>query len=282
MPGAAETIVKCIKAGSLPNEPGDLLSALYDAQSNRFHEQESTLLDYKASFPFSLSDDYFGGILRLICAFYNTYGGIILFGVHDNTRGPGHNKVKINIERLNNVIRTTLSSPIEVKHREYCLDGDGGADKMVDVLLVTKRPMVIPPVRLLKTVGDQKSDVIWMRVGHEVVEPTSVDLPMLYSSRDDYGVEGEDGPIQVQSALPPSPATLKEFIGRRNSLDKLYTWLFSSDEPRTFLFGKGGSGKSTIAYEFARMISESAGGIPTTLGRPVDLNRPGLIGGSNS
>jgi hypothetical protein len=268
MPTAAEAIVHCIKTGSMPSS--DLLSSLYDSQSNRFHEQESTHLDYKAQFPFSLSDDYFGGILRLICALYNTYGGIIIFGVHDDTRDPGHNKVKINIERLNNVIRTTLSSPIEIRHGEYYLAGAKDANRKVDVLLVPKRPMAIPPVRFQKAVGNQKPDVIWMRVGHEVVEPASVDLPMLYSSRDDYGVGAQDGPIHVESALPPSPATLKEFIGRRNSLDRLYTWLFSSDEPRTFLFGKGGSGKSTIAYEFSRMISESAGGIPTRLGRPVD------------
>lgn len=107
------------------------------------------------------------------------------------------------------------------------------------------------------------------RVGHEVIEPSSIDS-MLYSARDDYGVGDEDDSVTIQDALPPSPATLKEFVGRRNSLDRLYKWLFSSDEPRTFLFGKGGSGKSTIAFEFARMVGESGGKIPTRQGRPID------------
>ena len=77
--------------------------------------------------------------------------------------------------------------------------------------------------------------------------------------------------LQIESALPPSPATLKEFIGRRQALDNLYAWLFFSDEPRTFLFGRGGSGKSTIAYEFARMIAETGGNIPTKQGQPIDF-----------
>jgi len=267
---AAEAIVNCIKAGSLPSEPMDLFSSIYDPESNRFYDQESTHCDYKAQFPYSFTVDYFGGILRLISAFYNTFGGIIIFGVHDNTRDPGHNKVKINIERLNNVIRTELSSPIEVKHREYYLGSDKSAAMKVDVLLVPKRPMAIPPVRFQKAIGNQKPNIIWMRIGHEVIEPTSIDLPMLYSAREDYGINAESGSAAVQSALPPSPATLKEFIGRRDSLDRLYTWLFSRDEPRTFLYGKGGSGKSTIAFEFARMISDTGGGIPTKQARPID------------
>src|SRR5262249_12149149 len=113
-----------------------------------------------------------------------------------------------------------------------------------------------------------KANVIWMRVGHEVVEPISSDLPKLYASRNDYGLDVEESYAETQSSLPPSPATLKEFIGRRDALDALYKWLFSSDEPRYFLWGRGGSGKSTIAYEFARL--ESGGKIPTKQGQPID------------
>lgn len=270
MSTSTEAIVELIKSGNLPSTTPESLLSLYDPARNIFPEQECAYWDYKAQFPFSLSDDYFGGILRLVCAFYNSFGGLIIFGVKDETRTPGHNAVKINIERLNNVIRTALTTPIELKHQEYLLGRDGGLATKVDVLLVPKRPMSVPPVRFSKKVGQEPANRIFMRVGHEVVEPTSIDLPALYSSRDDYGLASGDGPAPVQSALPPRPATLKEFIGRRDALDRLYSWLFASDEPRTFLYGKGGSGKSTIGFEFARLIGECGGNIPTKLNRTID------------
>lgn len=272
----ATRIVEAIKGTKLPDKVDDLIKDMYDQASNTFVVQESTYWDYKDEFPFSHSGDYFGGILRLICAFNNTYGGIVIFGVHDQTRTPGHNKVKINIERVNNSIRQLLSSPIEVLHREYDLRSDEhSADKeesrsKIDILLVPKRPMGSPPVRLVAPVGRYKANTIWMRVGHEVIEPSSVDLPSLYHGRSDYGLGDDDDRMATQSALPASPATLKEFIGRREALDQLYTWLFASDEPRLFLWGRGGSGKSTIAYEFARAVAETCGGIPTKQGQPID------------
>jgi hypothetical protein len=263
-------IVDCIKTSSLPSDGEALFADLYDSEINKFVLQECTYFDYKGEFPFSFSGEYFGGILRLICALYNTYGGLIIFGVQDSTREPGHNKVKINIERLNNVVRTVASFPVELVHREYDFAKEKEKSRKIDVILVPKRPMAVPPLRLKVAVGGYKSGVIWMRVGHEVIAPTSRDLPGLYSSREDFGIGGENALSPIEAALPPSPATLKEFIGRRDALDRLYTWLFSSDEPRVFLFGKGGSGKSTIAYEFARMVSESGGNIPTKAGQPID------------
>jgi schlafen family protein len=230
MSTSIDAIVDLIKSGNLPSTTPASLLSLYDPVRNIFPEQECAYWDYKAQFPFSLSDDYFGGILRLVCAFYNSFGGLIIFGVKDDTRTPGHNLVKINVERLNNVIRTDLTKPIEVKHREYFLDEGGDLTRKVDVILVPKRPMSVPPVRLSKKVGQEPANRIFMRVGHEVVEPTSIDLPSLYSSRDDYGLASGDGPAPVQNALPPRPATLKEFIGRRDALDRLYSWLFASDD----------------------------------------------------
>jgi Cdc6-like AAA superfamily ATPase len=55
-------------------------------------------------------------------------------------------------------------------------------------------------------------------------------------------------------SLPQSPATLKRFIGRVKVMDDLFHWLQNSDEPRVYLYGKGGSGKSTIAFEFAQLL----------------------------
>jgi hypothetical protein len=59
--------------------------------------------------------------------------------------------------------------------------------------------------------------------------------------------------------LPPSPATIKKFVGRVRTVDQVFRWLRLSDEPRTFLYGKGGSGKTTIAYEVAKTLRLAGG-----------------------
>ena len=89
---------------------------------------------------------------------------------------------------------------------------------------------------------------IWVRQGHEIISAEPRHVATLYCRsldlQDDY----------LSGGLPPSPATIKRFVGRINTIDKIFRWLKSSDEPRTFLYGKGGSGKSTIAYEVAKVL----------------------------
>jgi hypothetical protein len=58
----------------------------------------------------------------------------------------------------------------------------------------------------------------------------------------------------LSGLLPPSPSTIKRFVGRLPTIDRLFRWLKQSDEPRIFLYGKGGSGKTTIAYEIAKVL----------------------------
>jgi predicted HTH transcriptional regulator len=97
-------LVSIIQSEILPEKPDAILEDIYDRDAGEFSRQESLYWDYKRDFPFSMSDDYFGGFVRIVCAFYNTYGGFLFVGVHDTSRDPGHNKVPINIERLNNVL----------------------------------------------------------------------------------------------------------------------------------------------------------------------------------
>jgi hypothetical protein len=107
-----------------------------------------------------------------------------------------------------------------------------------------------------------------MRSGHEVVQATPTHYPVLFCRA---GNPLDEANAQdVQGSLPPSPTTLKRFVGRLEVMDKLFSWLHSSDEPRTFLFGKGGSGKTSIAYEFAKLIRNSGGELPIYGGRTID------------
>jgi Putative DNA-binding domain len=88
-----DPIKRAIAERQLPVDKTQLLGALINSDGS-YSSQEGQNWDFKREWPFSYSDDYFGGIARLICAFANAQGGIIIFGVHDETRIAGYNRVK--------------------------------------------------------------------------------------------------------------------------------------------------------------------------------------------
>jgi hypothetical protein len=82
-----ESIRAAIDTGKLPPDRLHLRPPLLE-DTGVYVAEEGILWDFKRQWPVSYSDDYFAGIARLICAFANTIGGIIIFGVHDESRTP--------------------------------------------------------------------------------------------------------------------------------------------------------------------------------------------------
>ena len=60
----------------------------------------------------------------------------------------------------------------------------------------------------------------------------------------------------LHSHLPPIDDFFTEFVGRPNELDQLSDWL-ESDRRQILVWGYGGSGKSALAYKFARDVRDS-------------------------
>jgi predicted HTH transcriptional regulator len=81
----------------------------FGSTDGRFILEEGSTWDFKREWPFSYSNDYFGGIARLICAFWNSEGGWIVFGVHDAKRTGGHNKVTVNVDKLTKALSQLLN-----------------------------------------------------------------------------------------------------------------------------------------------------------------------------
>jgi hypothetical protein len=242
-----ESIKRAIERGELPQDKLDVLGPLIGPEGTYEH-QEGLYWDFKAEWPFSYSDGYFGGIARLICAFANTHGGIIIFGVHDQTRSPGHNKVSPNMDRLQLALKQLLSDPPDLILKRY----DEGKQSAVDVLLVRSLQSTKLPLRFLRSIEKYRADVIWVRQGPEVLQAEPRHIATLYCRS---SAEASDTDHDaVSGGLPPSAATIKRFVGRMKTIDQVFGWLKFSDEPRTFLYGKGGSGKTTIAYEVAKVI----------------------------
>jgi hypothetical protein len=246
------------------NDGQEAIALLTDS-SGAFIVDEGPLHDYKDEYPFSSSDTYFGGILRLICAFHNSYGGVIIFGVHDKTRMGGKNKVVVDSEKINRKLRECLSSPLAI--RSLTIESKSGA---VDLIVVPCRETMKPPIYCIKDIGEYKKEKIYLRRGAEVLTAKGGDLSFLYGDRSGAFGDAEASNVSVPSSLPPSPATIEEFVGRFTVIERVINWITSSRDPRLFLWGQGGSGKSTIAYECATLLAGSGGNVKNKAGNRLD------------
>lgn len=128
----------------------------------------------------------------------------------------------------------------------------------VELLVIPKRLPNRPPAVLLNDLGKYEEGTAWLRRGHEVLEATSRDVSFLFSPR-----SSQDQVDRILNYLPPSPSTIGKFVGRVDVLSRLFDWIAQNDEPRAFLWGRGGSGKSTIAHEFCQLIRDYGKSIET-------------------
>lgn len=246
------------------DDPAEVIKLLTN-DDGLFIIDEGPLHDYKDEYPFSISDAYFGGILRLICAFHNSYGGVIFFGVHDKTRAAGKNSVNVDSEKVNRKLREELSSPLTIRTAE--VETKSGR---VQILIVPPRGDMIPPIYVKKKIGAYEAQVVYLRQGAEVLAAKGENLSFLYGERKTAFSDQDPSDLSVPSSLPPSPATIQEFVGRFSAIEKIIKWLTESRDPRLFLWGQGGSGKSTIAYEFATLLAQSGGKLRNKEGKTLD------------
>lgn len=242
----------------------EALSFLHD-DKGIYNIDESHLHDYKREYPFSNSDSYFFSILRIICAFHNSYGGFLIFGVHDKDRTAGHNKVKVDTEKINRKLRECLSRELKVDlYTHTCASGES------QVLIIPVRSAMTPPIYIKKQILEHSPGKIYLRKGSEVLEARGGDLAFLYSDRIGSLLGSNISDNAVPASLPPSPATIQEFVGRFRAIERIFDWITESRDPRLFLWGQGGSGKSTIAYEAASLIAESGRVLKNRSGNSIE------------
>lgn len=213
---------------------------------DRFIDQEGINWDFKDQWTYSYSDDYFIGIARLASAFANTVGGIIVFGVHDKKRTGGHNKVHVDLDKLRLSFSNYLTTAPTMELARFQSEKFGD----VDALLILPRSTDVTPIRFSATTKYGHS--IYIRDVSQIAPAKTDDIPMLYCR----AVTEIGGPSKqtIPGSIPPSPRALGKFVGRFDTMDFLFNWLCKSDEPLVYLFGKGGSGKTTIAHEFAQVV----------------------------
>jgi energy-coupling factor transporter ATP-binding protein EcfA2 len=248
----AGTLGAIIEEGILPQNVEVILPFLTEADG-LFISSEGPNWDFKESWPHSYSDSYFHGLCRLVCAFSNTSGGLIVFGVNDATRRGGKNRVQPNLDRFLQAFHQITGEMIRVDFRRYSSEEVDA----FEVLLIPPLEQNRLPLRFLSDGRYYPAQTIWVRQGHEVVAASPRHIAQLYCRS---APDAHNGFAEIEGSLPPSPATMRTFVGRMATIDRIFSWLKLSDQPRTFLFGKGGSGKSTIAFQVAKVLRESGSG----------------------
>jgi len=239
-----------VDSGTLPNDDSVIAELLTNADGTYLF-QEGDCWDFKESWPFSYSDEYFYGLARLVCAFANTDGGLIVFGVNDQTRKGGRTKTVPNLDKFELAINQLTGAKPKVELRRFVNETCGD----VDVLLVHKKGSYDPPLRFLRDAGKYKAETFWVRQGSAVAEAEAPDIAKLYLDQAD---DPEDV-RQPAGQLPPTQSNVRQFVGRMSMIDAIFVWLASADEPRAFLYGRGGSGKSTIAQEIFKQLKSNGG-----------------------
>lgn len=260
-------IASAIDARSLPAGAEQLFGSMWDEADGVFVAQETFIVDFKDRPPTDFATGFGASIVRLALAFYNTYGGVVVFGVQDADFAPVGLNDRLDVEAFNEVLTDLTGARIECLAREYRL---AGVEKRVQVLLVPRRG-VIKPARLLRSLEKYPIGTLWVRDRHSVREASEANFSTLYSDRLDLS-RNLVGDFQrsVHESLPPSPATMDEFIGRKGLLDELWSWFVFGSRPRLYLHGPGGSGKSTLAYEFSRQVAERGSQIAFSNGDRLD------------
>lgn len=251
-------IADALERRELPSDFTELFEANWDGTAARFTAQETYILDYKETLPDRYADGYGAGIVRLALAFHNSYGGVIVFGVKDRVLTVTGVDSPFDVEPFNRVLSDFTGVALECVTRTYAVTHPDGSTKDVALVLVPRRGLA-RPLRLVRDLGPYAAGMTWIRDRHEVLEAGTQHLPTLYSDRRllPSEIDGSVVPFPIHRSFPPSPSTIRDFVGRGKLVEALFDWFLFDDQPRMYLHGPGGSGKSTLAFEIARLLADN-------------------------
>ena len=219
----------------------DLLSG----PDGRFVAYEGENWDFKEAWPDSMSSPYGRHILKCIAAFANNSGGLLVFGVKDESRQTVPNMKAPDVDHLLLAVSQALDPAPYLEYR--CIPA---SDDLLHALVIYPMPCHSVPSRLLEK---GKKDRWIIRSGHQSREAEVKDLPTLFCRS--HLAPNSDTYQPIHTSLPPKPTNIKKFVKRFDIVNEVFRWLHTPLEPRAFLTGRGGSGKTTIAFEVAQHVA---------------------------
>ena len=129
----------------------------------------------------------------------------------------------------------------------------GARGKLIAVVMVPRRGLR-RPVALIHRLGKYPQGTVWICDCHEALEASWRHFIPVSARNQILTADATATPIH--RSLPPSSSTVRDFVGQRKLLRTRWYGLIFGDLPRAYLDGPGGSGKTTLAFEFARLLTE--------------------------
>lgn len=257
-------IFNCIKKGSSASV---IIKNLY--REGGFVNKESMLWDYK----YELNTDHtsLAKTLKLICGFYNSYGGYIIYGVEETSKDKQFSPIAFDMEKikpaqitslLNNHIDQTIEitfSQTKIEYKNIEFD--------VGVIHVPQRSKKeTSPAKFVKDAKTtQKTDTkeffindVYFRYLDSCIKAKDPEhWQFLFSERDLETVRDDKIKIILEHNLPDKKMICADFFGRKNILSLLWEWLSDPFDYTKILAGDGGKGKTSTAYRFCQEFLES-------------------------
>jgi hypothetical protein len=231
--------------------------------------KECELWDYKSTF--DGSTDAYLKTLKSIASFYNTYGGYIIYGVteleKDTTFQPtGISAGAINQQILRSKFDSFFGCRLDVTYEEMGIFANG-ASIVLGLLHIPKRSGSIHSLSPIKDGGDEggknilKKDCVYFRTSDECRQVLNhADFEFIAGDRDFYAIldssKGNRKSI-ITHNLPDRNFICPVFIGRREIIQELWSWLSDDLQYAKVLAADGGKGKTSIAYEFCQLLINS-------------------------
>jgi len=269
-------IFDAVQAGQIDRRVFDLLIAEGVATSD-----EAPLWDYKGALPVrpdvkneGLKTQYdvkAGEIVKDCVAFYNSFGGYLVVGVHDKTRKLIGFSSDFDAADLNNKIQVATGVSIETIYRKVDVS-DAHPGMYIGLLLIPRRPISANPAQFRKDapkLADGPPKLAYSAQSFYLRErdrcrpaESPEDFEFLYGPRT-LAYQGERTDW-LDNNLPPRDVGMIELIGRKEELANLWAWLSDAFRPVKILSGLGGVGKTSIAFTFSERLIERP---------PAGLNR---------
>lgn len=241
-------------------------------------EYETALWDYKREFPNTSGkhlpeaappdENAICELIKDIVAFHNSFGGYIIGGVGEFQKEPligcrNSENFAFRLDKLNEKILAYTRTSIRCRLEKFVLPREG-TDRCISLLFVPKRDKGAPVVRFVKGAPEdrkksafQKGD-IYARIDDKCISArvNNVVVPFVCSERQLPKLTSAPY-FPAENNLPPRDPNLVRFVGRSDYLDKLWWWMVEQNVPLKVLTALGGTGKTSIAYEFCGQIVQN-------------------------
>lgn len=250
---------KCVLAGSL--DP----SILGSIEADPAALQECEVLDFKQQIP--ATDLEYAKTARDLVALHNSYGGFLVFGVREAEKDRAFEIVGvqsggIQINKLRDLARSYTGSELRMQANSTIIDG-----KRLEIVCVAKRSVGESPIKFAKNGPEEKpgklcfkrGDVVFRRIESNAVALVPDDYDFLYSARRPPSLDlsaadfSDEDPLEHN--LPDRVLVCSRFVGRREVLGELWTWLADDFSRVRLIAGEGGLGKTSLAYRFAEEVA---------------------------